>query len=137
MWWWVWTILLWIGWLTTVGVGLAISMFVLAFADSPGANKAVQRAILPAMLYALAAIGVGGWLMIWRGGWWQAPVAFVLAVSVPIFLLTAATRLMRRKVQHIAEQLSVAAGEQTHSKRVQSRVVDTSRRDRDDTDTIR
>ena len=124
MWWWVWTIILWIGWLTTVGVGLALSLFVLAFADSPGANKATRRAILPAMLYGLVAIGAGAWLMVWRGGWWQASGAFLLAVSGPVGLLTATPRLVGRKGGTVAQGMSDALSSTGQVRRVRSRVVE-------------
>jgi Na+/proline symporter len=91
----LWTILIWLSWGMMVLGSLFMCLLIVAFADSPGANKAAQRAIGPGMVWVAASIFVGAALLVARETWWLTGLASVLAVSPPVVVLTLTSLFLR------------------------------------------
>lgn len=80
-------VLLTLGWIALALVSSFLTLFLFAFADSPRAGKVAQRMFFPVVAFALAALGAGGWLLGHPGGWWHAPLAYLLAALPPLIVI--------------------------------------------------
>jgi hypothetical protein len=78
-------VLMWVAWVGVLVLADAMAFLMFAFADSPDAGKAAQAMIVPVFGWFLFTFVAGILLLIFRG-WWQVPLAFVLAISPPFFV---------------------------------------------------
>lgn len=76
------TILMWIAWIGVILVADFLAFMMFAFADSPGSANAVKMMIGPVFAWFVITFLAGLFLLIFKG-WWQVPLAFVLAISPP------------------------------------------------------
>lgn len=79
------TILLWISWIGVIVIADFLAFMMFAFADSPGSANAVKLMIVPIFIWFAVTLVAGILLLIFRG-WWQIPLAFVLAISPPFLV---------------------------------------------------
>lgn len=79
------TILLWISWILVVLVADFMAFMMFAFADSPGSAGAVKIMIVPVFIWFAITLVAGIFLLIFKG-WWQIPLAYVLAISPPFMV---------------------------------------------------
>jgi hypothetical protein len=86
-------VLMWVAWVGVLLVADLMAFMMFAFADSPGAGKAAQAMIVPIFGWFLVTFVAGIVLLIFRG-WWQVPLAFVLAVSPPFMVFAGYNLLM-------------------------------------------
>lgn len=75
-------VLMWIAWIAVIVVADFMAFMMFAFADSPGSAKAAKLMIAPIFLWFGITLIAGIFLLIFKG-WWQVPLAFVLAISPP------------------------------------------------------
>lgn len=78
-------VLMWVAWVLVLAVAGFFAFMMLAFADSPGSAGAVKLMIIPMFVWCVLAVVVGAALLISRG-YWQVPLAFVLAISPPFMM---------------------------------------------------
>ena len=79
------TVLMWVAWVVVTLAADFLGLLMFAFADSPGAGRAAQAMVGPALAwFAFTFIG-GGVLLVLRRPW-QIALAFVLAVSPPFVI---------------------------------------------------
>lgn len=76
------TILLWVAWVAVILVADFLGFMMFAFADSPGSASAAKLMIGPMLVWFCVTFLAGIFLLIFKG-WWQIPLAFVLAISPP------------------------------------------------------
>jgi hypothetical protein len=76
------TIVMWIVWVGVIVVADLLGFLMFAFADSPGAGRAAQMMIAPAVAWIGFTFVAGAALLLFRRGWTIA-LAFVLAISPP------------------------------------------------------
>jgi hypothetical protein len=86
-------VFMWIAWLAVLLVADFMAVMMFAFADSPGAGKAAQAMIVPVFGWLVITFCAGVLLLIFRG-WWQVPLAFVLAASPPFLVFAGYNLLM-------------------------------------------
>ena len=79
------TVLMWVGWLAVTLVADFLGLLMFAFADSPGAGRAAQAMIGPALAWIAFTFVAGVVLLVLRRPWLIA-LAFVLAVSPPFLI---------------------------------------------------
>lgn len=78
-------VLMWAAWLLVLAVACSFAFMMLAFADSPGSPRAVRLLIVPMFVWVVLAVVLGATLLIYRG-YWQVPLAFILATSPPFMM---------------------------------------------------
>lgn len=79
------TVLLWLAWLGVIVVADFLGFMMFAFADSPGSANAAKLMIGPVFIWFGITFIAGIFLLIFKG-WWQIPLAFVLAISPPFLV---------------------------------------------------
>ena len=79
------TVLMWVAWLAVTLAADFMGLLMFAFADSPGAGRAAQAMVGPALAWFAVTFVVGAVLLVLRRPWAIA-LAFVLAVSPPFVI---------------------------------------------------
>jgi hypothetical protein len=74
-------------WFVLAGASALFTLFLFAFADSPELGKVASRMFYPIVVIGLVAFGIGTWLIRVHSGWWQFPLAYLLALAPPVILL--------------------------------------------------
>jgi len=82
---------LWVGLLLFSGV---VTLFMLAFADSPGAGKVAQKMFRPILVFTLFDFAASGWLLM-HGAWWGVVIAFLMVLLPPVMVFLGYRVLMR------------------------------------------
>lgn len=91
----VWTILLIVIWIGLVLISGIMTLFMFAFADSPGAGKAAQKMIGPIFVIAALIYGYSAVLMK-QQTLWSVPTAYLLTLSPPFLVFLGYNLLMRK-----------------------------------------
>ncbi len=101
------TVFLWLAWLGVIVVADFLGFMMFAFADSPGSANAAKLMIGPMFVWFGVTFVAGVFLLIFKG-WWQIPLAFVLAISPPFLAFAGYNLLHGARVTNPSNSVSTA-----------------------------